>query len=126
MESSGKPPANHSLPVLKAMLSFLPEENARMLLPILHFLELQDLLRRFRWENSHLLHSQSPQESLTFSRIFEILMEHADPDQKEQLASMQQMMELLSSMQEMDGGDMQSFFDQFGQLKPDSDSPSCP
>lgn len=122
MESSGKPPSNNQLSMLKALLVFLPEDTVRTLLPILHIMELKELFRRFRWEDTHLLHAGTPPENMSMDRILNTLMEHIDPEQREQFSMLQQMMEMMSSMQGEDMGDMQSIFEQFGQMGTETDS----
>lgn len=106
MDTSGRPPKSGMIPMCKAMLAFLPEANARALLPMLHLMEIRELLARFQWEDAHLLcHGQS-QEPMTMERVFDMMKDSLDPETMSQLESMQQMFEMMNAMKDMDNGDV--------------------
>ena len=123
MDNNQSPPKNSMITMCKAMLAFLPESSIRTLLPMLHWMEMRELIKRFQWEDAQYLRLSHRQEPMTLERVAAAMKESMGPEAAAQFDSMMQMFDMMSAMQ---GSEQASEFDFDFSPEDDPDDPFSP
>ena len=89
-----------SLQMLKGMIPFLPKEKRRFLGILIKFTELQNTIRLFQRNDNSIT---SVQKDFSFMELIHIIMDYSDPDQKQQMESILQMMQTMEMFDAFQG-----------------------